>query len=68
MSPSPVAALWRLRPYLRPYRYQLVLMLFAAILSTGTEIVIPLIAKVGGIGDTGPTEISRIEKCCTRGI
>ena len=46
MSPSPVAALWRLRPYLRPYRYQLVLMLFAAILSTGTEIVIPLIAKV----------------------
>ena len=46
MSASPVAALWRLRPYLRPYRYQLVLMLFAALLSTGTEIVIPLIAKV----------------------
>jgi ATP-binding cassette subfamily B protein len=46
VSASPVAALWRLRPYLRPYRYQLVLMLFAAILSTGTEIVIPLIAKV----------------------
>ncbi|MGD0703876.1 MAG: ABC transporter ATP-binding protein [Trebonia sp.] len=45
MSASPVAALWRLRPYLRPYRYQLVLMLVAAILSTGTEIVIPLIAK-----------------------
>jgi ATP-binding cassette, subfamily B, bacterial len=46
VSASPVAALWRLRPYLRPYRYQLVLMLFAALLSTGTEIVIPLIAKV----------------------
>ena len=46
MSSSPVAALWRLRPYLRPYRYQLVLMLGAAILSTGTEIVIPLLAKV----------------------
>jgi ATP-binding cassette subfamily B protein len=46
VSASPVAALWRLRPYLRPYRYQLVLMLLAAILSTGTEIVIPLIAKV----------------------
>jgi ATP-binding cassette subfamily B protein len=46
VSASPVAALWRLRPYLRPYRYQLILMLFAAILSTGTEIVIPLIAKV----------------------
>jgi ATP-binding cassette subfamily B protein len=46
VSASPVAALWRLRPYLRPYRYQLLLMLFAAILSSGTEIVIPLIAKV----------------------
>jgi ATP-binding cassette subfamily B protein len=46
VSPSPVAALWRLHPYLRPYRYRLALLLLAAILSTGTEIVIPLIAKV----------------------
>ena len=46
MSASPVAALWRLHPYLRPYRYRLALMLLAAMLSTGTEIVIPLIAKV----------------------
>ena len=46
MSASPVAALWRLHPYLRPYRYRLALLLLAAILSTGTEIVIPLIAKV----------------------
>ena len=46
MSPSPVAALWRLHPYLRPYRYRLALLLLAAMLSTGTEIVIPLIAKV----------------------
>ena len=46
MSASPVAALWRLRPYLRPYRYRLVLMLLAGIVSAGTEIVIPLIAKV----------------------
>ena len=46
MSARPVAALWRLRPYLRPFRYQLAGMLFAAILSAGTEIVIPLIAKV----------------------
>ena len=45
MSASPVAALWRLHPYLRPYRYRLALLLLAAILSTGTEIVIPLIAK-----------------------
>ena len=46
MSASPVAALWRLHPYLRPYRYRLALLLLAAMLSTGTEIVIPLIAKV----------------------
>ena len=46
MSASPVAALWRLHPYLRPYRYRLALFLLAAILSAGTEIVIPLIAKV----------------------
>ena len=46
MSASPVAALWRLHPYLRPYRYRLALLLLAAIISTGTEIVIPLIAKV----------------------
>ena len=45
MSASPVAALWRLHPYLRPYRYRLALLLLAAMLSTGTEIVIPLIAK-----------------------
>ena len=45
MSASPVAALWRLHPYLRPYRYRLTFFLLAAILSTGTEIVIPLIAK-----------------------
>jgi len=46
VSASPVAALWRLHPYLRPYRYRLALLLLAAIASTGTEIVIPLIAKV----------------------
>src|ERR1700728_2850568 len=46
VSPSPVAALWRLHPYLRPYRYRLTFFLLAAMLSTGTEIVIPLIAKV----------------------
>jgi ATP-binding cassette, subfamily B, bacterial len=46
VSSSPVAALWRLHPYLRPYRYRLALLLLAAMLSTGTEIVIPLIAKV----------------------
>ena len=45
MSSSPVAALWRLRPYLRPYRYQLAVMLLFAILASATDIAIPLIAK-----------------------
>src|ERR1700722_11463667 len=34
VSASPVAALWRLHPYLRPYRYRLTFFLLAAILST----------------------------------
>jgi ATP-binding cassette subfamily B protein len=45
VSSSPVAALWRLRPYLRPYRYQLAMMLLFAIAASATDIVIPLIAK-----------------------
>jgi ATP-binding cassette subfamily B protein len=42
---TPLQALWRLREYLRPYYRQLWLMLFAALISTGTEIAIPLLAK-----------------------
>ena len=45
MSASPVSALWRLRPYLRPYRYQLAMMLLFAIAASATDIAIPLIAK-----------------------
>jgi ATP-binding cassette, subfamily B, bacterial len=45
VSQSPVAALWRLRPYLRPYRTQLIVMTTCAILTEGAEIVIPLLAK-----------------------
>jgi ATP-binding cassette subfamily B protein len=45
VSPSPVASLWRLRPYLRPYRRQLTGMLAAAIGVETAEIVIPLLAK-----------------------
>jgi ATP-binding cassette, subfamily B, bacterial len=45
VSSRPVAALWRLRPYLRPYRFQLVTMLVAAIASASSEIVIPLLVK-----------------------
>jgi ATP-binding cassette subfamily B protein len=45
VSQSPVAALWRLRPYLRPYRGQLIWMLTIAIATSATEIVIPLLAK-----------------------
>jgi ATP-binding cassette subfamily B protein len=42
---TPLAALWRLRSYLRPYRWQLAFMLTAACISVGTEIVIPLLTK-----------------------
>ncbi|HEX4288988.1 MAG TPA: ABC transporter transmembrane domain-containing protein, partial [Trebonia sp.] len=46
MSPSPVAALWRLRPYLRPYRRQLTGMIAAAVAVEAADITIPLLAKV----------------------
>jgi ATP-binding cassette, subfamily B, bacterial len=45
VSQSPVAALWRLRPYLRPYRWQLTGMLAASSAAASAEIVIPLLAK-----------------------
>ncbi len=45
MSPSPVAALWRLRPYLRPYHGQLTGMLAASLVAQAAEIIIPLLAK-----------------------
>ncbi len=45
MSQSPVAALWRLHPYLRPYRRQLTVMVLTAIVSEGAEIAIPLLIK-----------------------
>jgi ATP-binding cassette, subfamily B, bacterial len=46
VSPSPVAALWRLRPYLRPYRRQLAGMIVAAVAVEAADITIPLLAKV----------------------
>src|ERR1700761_8795332 len=45
MSSSPVAALWRLRPYLRPYRNQLILMVLMALAVEAGEIAIPLLAE-----------------------
>jgi ATP-binding cassette, subfamily B, bacterial len=45
VSSRPVAALWRLRPYLRPYRFQLATMIAAAIASMAGEVAIPLLAK-----------------------
>ncbi len=45
MSSRPVAALWRLRPYLRPYRFQLTAMISAAVAAEGAEIAIPLLIK-----------------------
>jgi len=46
VSQSPVAALWRLRPYLRPYRRQLTGMIAAAVIVEAANITIPLLAKV----------------------
>jgi len=45
VSSRPVAALWRLRPYLRPYRFQLTGMIAAAVVAEGAEIAIPLLIK-----------------------
>jgi ATP-binding cassette, subfamily B, bacterial len=42
---SPFAALWRTREYLRPYLWKLVLMLAAAIISSVTELIIPLVIE-----------------------
>ncbi len=45
MSQSPVAALWRLRPYLRPYRKQLTIMVSAALAVEAADIAVPLVTK-----------------------
>src|ERR1700722_13806286 len=42
---TPLASLWRTRVYLRPYRWQLVVMLAWAIVAVGAEIAIPLLTK-----------------------
>jgi ATP-binding cassette subfamily B protein len=42
---KPVAALWRLRRYLRPYRAQLLSMLLAALCAEGAAIAVPLLTK-----------------------
>src|SRR5580693_3398949 len=42
---TPLAALWRARSYLRPYRWQLAFMLAAAIVAVLSEIAIPLLTK-----------------------
>jgi ATP-binding cassette, subfamily B, bacterial len=44
VSRSPVAALWRLRSYLRPYRTRLIVMVVAAMAVEAAGIAIPLIA------------------------
>ena len=45
VSQSPVAALWRLRPYLRPYRKQLTIMVTAALAAETADIAVPLVTK-----------------------
>ena len=54
----PLASLWRVREYLRPYYGQILVMLAAALLGSGTEIVIPLLTKAaidGPIAVAGKT-------------
>ena len=41
----PVGALWRLRGYLRPFRFQMIVMFAAAIGAVAAEITIPLLIK-----------------------
>jgi ATP-binding cassette, subfamily B, bacterial len=45
MPSRPVTALWRLRGYLRPYRFQLTGMILAAVGTTVAEIAVPLLTK-----------------------
>ncbi len=45
MTSNRFRALWRMRAYLRPYRWQVVVMFVCAALGVGASIVIPLIAK-----------------------
>ncbi len=42
---TPLAALWRMREYLRPHYGQLAVMLAAALLGAATEIIIPLLTE-----------------------
>src|SRR3974390_1293732 len=41
----PVGALWRLRGYLRPFRFQMIVMFAAAFGAVAAEITIPLLIK-----------------------
>jgi ATP-binding cassette subfamily B protein len=45
VSQSPVAALWRLRSYLRPYRKQLTIMVTMALAVEAADIAVPLVTK-----------------------
>ncbi|HKR67514.1 MAG TPA: ABC transporter ATP-binding protein [Streptosporangiaceae bacterium] len=42
---TPLASLWRVKEYLRPYYRQILIMLVAALLGAATEIIIPLLTK-----------------------
>jgi ATP-binding cassette, subfamily B, bacterial len=42
---KPLASLWRVRQYLRPFYGQILVMLVGALLGSGTEIAIPLLTK-----------------------
>src|SRR5215472_12836046 len=59
-EPTPRASLWRVREYLRPYYSQILIMLVAALLGSGAEIVIPLLTKAaidGPIADSARSAV-----------
>ena len=55
---KPLASLWRVREYLRPFYGQILLMLAAALLGSGTEIVIPLLTKAAIDGPIAASTIA----------
>ena len=61
--PAGVGSLWRLRGYLRPHRWALVVMVAASLAGVGLTIAIPLVTKA--IID-GPITAARARRRCCR--
>jgi ATP-binding cassette, subfamily B, bacterial len=44
-EPGPIASLWRMREYVRPYLGQIIFMVVAALLGVGASLVVPLVIR-----------------------